>query len=74
VKHTKRKASTGLVTQRIVYRHRKRPHDRSRELKVDVSRGEVIDSDYAAAMVAVHTATPLVDVQIVAIVEEPASG
>jgi hypothetical protein len=57
-----------------VYRDRKRPHDRSRELQVDVSHGEVIDPDYAAAMVAVRTATPLADVQIITRGEEPAKG
>lgn len=69
MKRTKSKARRGLVTRRIVYKDRKRPHDRPRELKVDVSRGEVIDDDYAAAMVAARTTTPLADVKIIKIGE-----
>lgn len=34
----------------------------TRNYKVDVRRGEVLDDDYAAAVVAVRTTTPLVDV------------
>jgi hypothetical protein len=69
VKHTtrKNKKSSGLVTRRIVYTSAKRPHDRPRELVVDVPRGEVMDADYAAAMVAVRTDMPLVEVSIVTI-------
>jgi len=50
-----------------VYGDRRRPHIRHQELKVDVRRGEVIDDDYAAAMVAVRTTMPLADVRIVRI-------
>lgn len=52
-----------------MYLDRKRPHDQPRELKVDVRRGEVIDDDYAAAMVATRTTTPLTDVKIIKITE-----
>lgn len=69
MKRTKSKASRGLVTRRIVYMDRRRPHDRPRELKVDVSSREVIDADYAAAMVAIRTTMTLADVKIVKIVE-----
>ncbi len=34
MKHTKSKRSRGLVTTRIVYGDRRRPHDRAQELKV----------------------------------------
>jgi hypothetical protein len=74
VKHTKSKASRGIVTRVIVYRDRRRPHDRPRQLKVDVSRGEVLDSNYAAAMVTLRTPLPLADVEIVKIGEEPDSS
>jgi hypothetical protein len=69
VKHTTRKSkkSRGLVVRRIVYRSAQRPHDRPRELIVDVPRGEVLDADYAAAMVAVRTGMPLAEVSIVTI-------
>jgi hypothetical protein len=50
-----------------VYRSAQRPHDRPRELIVDVPRGEVLDADYAAAMVAVRTGMPLAEVSIVTI-------
>jgi hypothetical protein len=36
-------------------------------LKVNVPRGEIIDSRYVAAMVAVRTGVPLADVDIVKI-------
>lgn len=61
--------SKGLITRRIVYSDRRSPHGKPRELKVDVSRRDVIDDDYAAAMVAVRTAIPLVDVQVIRIAE-----
>lgn len=69
MKHTTRKSkkSRGLVARRIVYTSAQRPHDRPRELIVDVPRGEVMDADYAAAMVAVRTGMPLVEVSIVTI-------
>jgi hypothetical protein len=69
VKHTKRRTSRRLVTRRLVYKNHKRPHDRPQELKVDVPRDEVIDTDYAAAMVAARTTTPLADVKIIKIAE-----
>lgn len=61
----KSKEARGLETRRIVYSDRRRPHDKPQELKVDVRRGEVIDDDYAAAMVAARTTMPLADVRIV---------
>jgi hypothetical protein len=50
-----------------VYTSTKRPHDRLQELTVDVPHGEVMDADYAAAMVAVRTGIPLAEVTIVTI-------
>jgi len=61
----KSKEARGLETRRIVYGDRRRPHDKPQELKVDVRRGEVIDDDYAAAMVAARTTMPLADVRII---------
>jgi hypothetical protein len=69
VKHTARKSKKrrGLVARSITYTSAKRPRDRPRELIVDVPHGEVMDADYAAAMVAVRTGMPLAEVTIVAI-------
>jgi len=67
-RRTKSKAQRGLVTQRIVYADHRRPHDKPQELKVDVRCGEVIDVDYAAALVAVRTTLSLDEVRIVRIV------
>ncbi|MGH3753785.1 MAG: hypothetical protein ACRDRP_14015 [Pseudonocardiaceae bacterium] len=67
MKHAKSKKSRGLVTRSIVYKSSKRPHDRPLELKVDIPHGEIIDADYAAAMVAVRTGMPLAEVNIVTI-------
>ena len=63
-----------LVTRRIVYQIHQRPHDRPQELTVDVRPGEMIDADYATAMVAVRTGISLDDVKIIKIVgqDEPA--
>ena len=44
---TKSKATRGVVTYRIVYASRKYPHARNQELKVDLRRGEAIDTEYA---------------------------
>lgn len=68
MKHAKSKKSRGLAARIIAYKSNKRPHDRHRELKVNVPRGEIIDAGYAAAMVAVQTGMPLQDVHIVKIV------
>jgi hypothetical protein len=68
VKHTKNKKRGGLATRSIVHKSNKHPHQRHRELKVDVPRGEIIDASYAAAMVAVRTGASLADVDIVKIV------
>lgn len=59
------KAPRGLETRRIVYGNHRRPHEKPQELKVDLRFGEVIDDDYAAAMVAVRTTMPLADVWII---------
>jgi hypothetical protein len=67
VKHTKSKKNRGLATRRIMYKSSKHPHDRHRELKVDVPLGEIVDDRYAAAMVAVRTGVPLAEVNIVTI-------
>jgi hypothetical protein len=67
VKHTRSKTKRGLVSQRIVYRDRLRPHQRPQELTIDVRHGEVLDADHAAAIVAVRTGTSLRTVSIVAI-------
>lgn len=69
MKHTKSKSRRGLVTKRIVYRDRRRPHARLQELKIDVRRDDIVDPAYAAAMVAVRTSTPLNNVAIIAITE-----
>jgi len=63
----KSKEARGLETRCIVYGDRRRPHARHQELKVDVRRGEVIDDDYAAAMVAARTTLALADVKIIKI-------
>ena len=67
MKHTarKRKKNRGLVARRTTYTSTRRPHDRYRELMVDVPHGEIMDADYAAAMVAVRTGMPLAEVTII---------
>jgi hypothetical protein len=67
VKRTKSKKGRELTARSIVYKSNKHPHERHRELKVNVPRGEIIDYRYAAAMVAVRTGVPLADVDIVKI-------
>ena len=69
MKHTARKSKKRrrLVARSITYTSTKRPRDRPRELIVDVPPGEVMDADYAAAIVAVRTGIPLAEVTIVAI-------
>lgn len=64
-RQTKSKVQRGLVTQRIVYVSRERPHARHQELRVDVRRGTVIDVDYATALVAVRMSLALDEVRIV---------
>lgn len=68
MKRTKSKAARGLVTRTIVYRDRKRPQGRNQELKVDVRLEEIMEEDYAIAMVAVRTGLSLTHVHIVRIV------
>jgi ribosomal protein L20A (L18A) len=65
----KSKKSGGLVTGSIEYKSNTRPHDRARELKVDIPRGEIMDANYAAAMVAARTGMPLTEVDIVKITQ-----
>ncbi len=65
MKHTKSKARRGLVTRRIVYASHRSPYARHQELRVDVRSGTVIDVEYAAALVAVHTPLLLADIKIV---------
>ncbi|MCA1706929.1 MAG: hypothetical protein LC808_28165 [Actinobacteria bacterium] len=67
MKRTRSKKSRGMVTRCIVYRNRRYSGNRPQELKIDVRRGERVDNDYAAAMVAVRTGTPLADVTILEI-------
>lgn len=69
MKHLKRRNRRGLVTKRIVYRNRRHAHDRSQEMKVNIRRGETLDPDYAAAMVAVRASIPLNNVKILEIVD-----
>jgi hypothetical protein len=69
VKRMRSKRSRGLVTRRIVYRNRRRQDSQPQEVKIDVRCGESVDTDYAAAIVAVRTGTPLVDVMIIEIRE-----
>lgn len=64
MKHTARtsRKKRGLVARRIAYTRTKHPHDRIRELTVHVAYREVMDADYAAAMMAVRTGMPLAEV------------
>lgn len=64
-RRTKSKASRGIVTRTIRYQDRRNPPGRPQELKVDVRRGEHIDNDYAAAMVAARRGVPLAQVTVV---------
>ena len=68
MKHFKRKRNRGLVTKRIVYLDRRHPHERPQEITADFRHSDVIDDDYAAAVVAVRTSIPLNQVKIVKIV------
>jgi hypothetical protein len=70
-KPRRRPKSTGLVARSIAYRSTQRPHDRPQEVAVHVSHGEVIDTGYAAAVVAVRTGIPLTEVTIVTISTPP---
>ncbi len=71
MKHTARKSkkNSGLVARRISYTSTKRPHDQPRELIVKFPHREVMDADYAAAMVAARRGMPLAEVAIVTIAE-----
>lgn len=63
----KSKAQRGMETVLIVYASHKHPHIRHQELKVDVRRGTLIDTDHAAGLVAVRICLPLNEVRIVRI-------
>lgn len=67
MKRPKSKAARGLETRTLVYGDRRYPRARHQRIKVDVPRGEHLDEDEAAAMVALRTLTTLVNVQIVRI-------
>jgi hypothetical protein len=67
MKRARSKKSRGLATRRIVYRNRQRRDDRPQEVTIDVPPGNSVDTDYAAATVAVRTGTPLADVTIIEI-------
>lgn len=67
----RRPMSTGVVARRIAYRSTQRPHDRPEELTVNMPHGEVIDTGYAAAVVAVRTGMPLTEMIIVRISAPP---
>lgn len=56
-----------FVAKTITYTSTQRPHDRPRELTVSMTPGEVMDTGYAAAMVAVRTGMPLAEVSILTI-------
>lgn len=64
-KQLKSKAQRGLVTFRIIYANRRHPHARNQELKVDLRRGTVLDTDYAVGLVALRTPLALEDIRIV---------
>ncbi|MGH3925476.1 MAG: hypothetical protein ACRDTT_21905 [Pseudonocardiaceae bacterium] len=67
---TKSKAARGLITRKIRYRDRRNPPDsRPQDLKVDIRRGDHIDNDQAAAMVAARMGVPLTQVKIIEVVE-----
>lgn len=67
MRHTTNKKNRKLTTRSIAYKSTKHPRDRLRELTVNVPRGEIVDTRYAAAMVAVRTGMPLAEVSIVTI-------
>lgn len=67
VKHRRNKKNQGLVTKIVTYRVSGCSQHRMQEVRIDVRRGEIVDTDYAAAMVALRTGTALRDVRIVEI-------
>ncbi len=56
-----------LVAKSITYTSTQCPHDRPRELTVSITPGEVMDTGYTAAMVAVRTGMPPAEVSILTI-------
>jgi hypothetical protein len=65
----KSKAARGLITYTIHYRDRRYTDSRDHTLKVDVRCDEVIEEQYAAAMVAARTGVPWQQVQIVKVTQ-----
>lgn len=63
--NTKSKMSKGLEAQIIIYGNRRYPHTRHQQLKVDIRCGEMIDNDYAAAIVAARIGLALADVVVI---------
>jgi hypothetical protein len=70
-KPRRRPKSSELVARSITYRSTQRPHDQPQELTVNAPHGEVIDTGYAAAVVAVRTGIPLTEVVIITISAPP---
>lgn len=64
-RHTKSKASRGLVSRTIVYRDTRHPTGRPQKLKVDIRRGELLDTEQATAMVAARVGVPLPHVTVI---------
>ena len=65
----KSKSARGLVTNVIQYRDRRYPHHPVQRLTVDVRRGDSIEDQQAAAMVAVRTGMPLAQVKIIKVTQ-----
>lgn len=65
MKHLRKKKNRCLVTWRIVYRDRRNPYQRPQEITAEMRHGHLVDNDFAAAVVAVHTSIPLHAVQII---------
>jgi hypothetical protein len=72
-RHTRSKASRGIVTRTIRYQDRRNPPGRPQTLKVDLRRGEHLDAEYAAALVAARAGVPLAQVTVLEIVQSPPS-
>lgn len=68
-RHTRSKASRGIVTKAIRYQDRRNPPGRPQTLKVDVRHGEHIDEEHAAAMVAARAGVPLAQVKVIEVVQ-----
>lgn len=67
-RRTKSKASRGFVTRTIKYRDSRSPtHVRPQEIKVDMRDGATLETEHAAAMVAVRVGIPLLNVRVLKI-------